>query len=85
MLYDDPDEPTYFLWRFMIAEPFHGRGYARQAMLRLIDHVRTRPGATELQLSCGEGEGSPEGFYAKMGFTRTGKVMGDEVVMRVGL
>jgi diamine N-acetyltransferase len=85
MLYDDPDEPTYFLWRFMIAEPFHGRGYGRQAMLRLIEHVRTRPGATELLLSCGEGEGSPEGFYSKMGFTRTGKVMGDEVVMRYGL
>jgi diamine N-acetyltransferase len=85
MLYDDPDEPTYFLWRFMIAEPFHGRGYARQAILRLIDHVRTRPGATELLLSCGEGEGSPEGFYAKIGFTRTGKVMGNEIVMRYGL
>jgi diamine N-acetyltransferase len=85
MLYDNPDEPTYFLWRFMIAEPFHGRGYARQAILRLMDHVRTRPGATELLLSCGEGEGSPEGFYAKVGFTRTGKVMDEEIVMRIGL
>ncbi len=82
MLYDNPEKPTYFLWRFMIAEPYHGRGYARQAIQRLIDYVRTRPGAKELLLSCGEGEGSPEGFYAKQGFTRTGGKEGDEVVMR---
>jgi diamine N-acetyltransferase len=85
MLYDNPEEPTYFLWRFMIAEPFHGRGYGRKAIQCLIDHARSRPGATELQLSCGEGQGSPEDFYAKIGFTRTGKVVGDEVVMRIGL
>jgi diamine N-acetyltransferase len=69
----------------MIAEPYHGRGYARQAIQRLIEHVRTRPGAKELLLSCGEGEGSPEGFYAKQGFTRTGKMEGDEVVMSITL
>lgn len=26
MLYDDPDAPTYFLWRFMIDQR-SGRGY----------------------------------------------------------
>lgn len=85
MMYDDPEGPRYFLWRFMIAEPFHGRGYGRQAIQRLIEHVRTRPGATELLVSCGEGEGSPEGFYAKQGFTRTGEKLGHEIVMRIPL
>lgn len=85
MMYDNPEEPRYFLWRFMIAEPFHGRGYGRQAIQRLIEHVRARPGATELLLSCGEGEGSPEGFYARQGFTRTGERLGHEIVMRIPL
>lgn len=83
MLYDDPAEQTYFLWRLMVAEPHHGKGFGRRAMELLIDHVRTRPGATELRTSCGEGEGSPEGFYRKLGFERTGEMLGHEVVMRL--
>ena len=29
MLYDDADKPEYFLWRFMIAEPYHDMGFVR--------------------------------------------------------
>lgn len=31
MLWDDDKESNYFLWRFMIAEPYQGRGYGAQA------------------------------------------------------
>jgi diamine N-acetyltransferase len=79
MLYDDSDEPEYFLWRFMIAEPYHGLGFGRRGLEQAIEYVRTRPGARELLTSCGQGEGSPEGFYHKLGFRRTGKVYGEEV------
>lgn len=85
MIVDNPAEAEYFLWRFMIAEPFHGRGYGRGAMERLIEYVRTRPGARELLVSCGQGEGSPEGFYQKLGFTHTGDKLGDEVVLKLPL
>jgi diamine N-acetyltransferase len=79
---EDPDEnEDYFLWRFMIAEPHHGRGYGRQAMERLIEYIRTRPNGTELMLCCGQGEGSPEGFYRKLGFEPTGGKMGDEIIL----
>ena len=27
MLYDDPDEPAYFLWRLLVAEEYQGLGY----------------------------------------------------------
>jgi diamine N-acetyltransferase len=79
MLYDDPDEPVYFLWRLMVGTPYQGKGFARRAVERLIDYVKTRPGATELLVSCGEGSGSPEAFYEKLGFRRNGRVYGDEV------
>jgi len=85
MLYDDPDEPKYFLWRLMVAGPYQGSGYGAEAVRLLIDYVRTRPGAKELLVSCGEGEGSPEGFYAKLGFKRTGEMVGDEVVLNLML
>jgi diamine N-acetyltransferase len=85
MLYDEPETPTYFLWRLMIAGPYQGLGYGEKAIRLLIDYVKTRPSAKELLVSCGQGEGSPEGFYAKLGFTHTGKKEGDEIVMRLPL
>lgn len=86
----EPDEdkdgkPVYFLWRLMIAEPFHGRGYGRQAIQRLVDYVRTRPQANELLVSCGQGEGSPQGFYESLGFVLTGEVLDEEVVLSLPL
>ncbi len=85
MLYDDPGEPRYFLWRLMIAGPHQGIGYGERAVRLLIDHVRSRPAAKQLLVSCGEGEASPEGFYARLGFKRTGEKLGEEVVMRLPL
>jgi diamine N-acetyltransferase len=87
MLYDNAGEPDgeadeelgYFLWRFMIAGPHHGKGFGRRAIERLVDYVRTRPGAQALETSCGQGPGSPEGFYRRVGFERSGKVFGEEV------
>lgn len=85
MLYDNPAEPVYFLWRLMIAGPHQGRGYGAQAIALLIDYVKTRPGAKELLVSCGEGEASPEGFYQKLGFKRTGAMEDNEVVLSLPL
>jgi diamine N-acetyltransferase len=85
MLYDDPEgeppdnEPVYFLWRFMIAQQHQGKDFGRQAIGLLVDYAKTRPGAKELEASCGEGPGSPEGFYRKLGFERSGKMYDDEV------
>ncbi len=85
MLYDDPDKPEYFLWRLMIAGPYQGQGYGQKAVEQLIAYVKTRPGAKELLVSCGEGEASPEGFYTGMGFVRTGEKEDNEVILRLVL
>jgi diamine N-acetyltransferase len=85
MLYDGPEEPVYFLWRLMIATPYQGKGFGRRAVELLIDRVRTRPSATELLVSCHEGDGSPEGFYQKLGFRRNGKMYDDEVGLSLAL
>lgn len=85
MLYDSPEEQEYFLWRLMVAAPHQGKGYGRRAMEHLIEYVKTRPGAKELLVSCGEGEGSPEGFYRRLGFERNGKMYDDEVGLALPL
>jgi diamine N-acetyltransferase len=83
MVYDDPDGPEYFLWRYMIDARFQKLGFGKRAMDLLIEHIRTRPGAHELKLSCHPGEDGPEPFYRKYGFTLTGEWLGDEAVMRI--
>jgi diamine N-acetyltransferase len=85
MIVDDDQTPEYFLWRFMIATPFQRRDYGRQAIEPLVDYVRTRPNARELGVSCGEGPGSPRGFYEKIGFISTGEVIDDELVLKLAL
>ncbi len=85
MLYDDPEKANYFLWRLMIAEPHHGKGFGRRAIELLVDYVRPRPGAAALETSCGQGAGSPEGFYLALGFVRNGKMHGNEVGLTLEL
>jgi diamine N-acetyltransferase len=85
MLYDNAEEPDYFLWRFMIAEPYQGRGYGRQAIDCLLEYVRTRPNAKVLEVSCSQGPGSPEVFYQRLGFIPTGELLGEEVVLKLDL
>ena len=85
MLLDDDQEPNYFLWRFMIAEPCQGRGYGAHAIQRLVEYVRTRPNARELGVSCVPGSDGPEQFYLKQGFVSTGEFHDGELVLKKSL
>jgi diamine N-acetyltransferase len=75
---DGIDCPGVFLWRFMIAGPFQGRGYGKRALEKLLSHLKAM-GIPLLYTSCGQGEGSPEGFYRKLGFLATGDHYDDEI------
>jgi diamine N-acetyltransferase len=82
--YDDGiDCAGVFLWRLMIAGPYQGQGYGREALDFLVQHLKAQ-GWSELYTSVGLGEASPEGFYKKYGFTPTGDHYGDqpELVLR---
>jgi diamine N-acetyltransferase len=85
MIYDNAEEAEYFLWRFMIDARYQKMGFGKRAMDLILAHVRTRPNAHELKLSCHPGEDGPEGFYRKYGFSLTGEWLGNEAVMRIDL
>ncbi len=85
MLSDDPEKPEYCLWRFMIDQRYQRLGFGRQAIGLLIDHVRTRPGATHLLTSCVPGDGTPIPFYERLGFVQTGEKDEEELVLRLEL
>jgi diamine N-acetyltransferase len=75
---DGIDCPGVFLWRFMIASPYQGKGYGKRALEKLIQHLKAM-GIPLLYTSYGEGEGNSGGFYRKLGFTPTGGHYDDEI------
>lgn len=77
--------PTYYLWRFMIEAKYQGKGYGKEAMKLVINHVKNRPEAKELLLSYSQSDGNAGEFYKKCGFEYTGKVIDDELVMSLKL
>lgn len=76
-------EPYVGLWRFMIDQRWQSMGFGAQALRLLIDHARAVPGTRAMLLSFVEGEASPEAFYRRFGFARTGEVSEGEHVMRL--
>lgn len=76
--------PGVYLWRFMIAGPYQGKGYGKRALGKLVQHLKAM-GIPLLYTSCGQGEGSPEEFYKKLGFTPTGDTYDDELELLLKL
>jgi diamine N-acetyltransferase len=91
MLGDDvpPGNPVipwpYYLWRMLIDGRYQGRGYGRAALDRLVEYLKTRPGAQLLVTSIVPGEGSPLGFYLRYGFEPTGQMFDHEQVLQLRL
>jgi diamine N-acetyltransferase len=85
MLSDKPHEGEYFLWRYMIDQRYQRLGFGKRALEHLVEHVRTRPRADTLGVSCVGGEGSPCPFYERFGFVPTGEVDDGEIVLRLDL
>jgi len=80
-----PESPEVSVWRFMIDAKFQGRGIGKVALLRVIEHVRSRGIFETLKLSYVPGPGCPEPFYLGLGFRHTGEVDGNEIVLELPL
>lgn len=63
----------YYLWRLLVDAHHQGKGHGTAAVGLVADAVRAA-GAGELFTSCGQGEGSPQPFYERLGFVPTGEV-----------
>lgn len=78
------DVDGVFLWRFMIATPFQGRGFGKIALEKLMTTLAVT-GVRELQTSAELGSGSPLAFYKKLGFKENGTYFGEEVGLTIKL
>ena len=75
----------WFLWKLLIDERHQRRGYGREAVRLVADIVRAN-GAAELLTSCVPGDGGPESFYRRLGFTPTGQVdENGEIILALNL
>jgi len=82
---DDDLVGSYYLWRLLIDERFQGRGYGAATIDAVVDYLRGRPDASVLWTSCAAGDGSPQPFYLRYGFVKTGDVKWDEDLLRLDL
>jgi diamine N-acetyltransferase len=82
LLSDNVSRPRYYLWRLMLDARYQKFGFGKRALELLFDYVKTRPGATEIFVSCVPDEGGPFGFYEKLGFVATGEEDDGEVMLR---
>lgn len=67
------------IWRLNISADEQGRGYGRFAVEAVAAEARRR-GQKRITVLWVQGDGGPEGFYLRIGFTPTGEVMGGEIV-----
>lgn len=85
MLYVEPEQAIYYLWRLMIDERYQGLGYGTRAVELVIEHVRAQPNAAELGVSVVPAENSALSFYRRLGFRETGAIEHGEIVMKLVL
>ena len=72
----------WFLWKLLIDHRYQGMGYGREVVRQVVELVRDQ-GGTELFTSHVSGDGSPAGFYARLGFVPTGELdPAGEIILR---
>ena len=84
MISDDVGGPGYFpqyLRKLFIDERYQGRGYGTATLDLIAEYFRRRPEVEIIRTSCGQGEGSPLGFYERYGFEQTGEIVFDNEIL----
>ncbi|GGC07120.1 GNAT family N-acetyltransferase [Cellulomonas carbonis] len=73
----------WFLWKLLVDHRSQGRGYGREVVRQVVEIVREH-GGTELLTSHVPGDGSPAGFYARLGFVPRGDLDPEgEIILRL--
>ena len=76
------DYIAHFLWKLLVDERYQRRGFGAATLDLIVEYFRNR-GVDTMWTSVGQGEGSPIAFYERYGFTRTGDLHGDEILLRL--
>jgi diamine N-acetyltransferase len=84
-LHDDDiiesDQPSYLLWRFMIAKPYQNKGYGKKVLYLIMEKAR-QDKQKYLYASCMVEDAMPLKFYLSYGFEDTHEKDGDEEIIK---
>ncbi len=78
---EDVGKGILWVWRFMIGAEHQGKGFGRQAIAAVVNHARSMEGVERIHLSHVQKPGHPGPFYESVGFTYTGEVEHEELIM----
>jgi diamine N-acetyltransferase len=81
LTYEDPEEDSFWVWRFMVDAQHQHKGIGRQAMRLLLERWGSM-GVTAAALSVIPTNRETIAFYQSLGFELTGEEEGGELVMR---
>lgn len=79
------ERAQHWIFRLMIAEAHQRRGYGREAMRMLIEHMRATPGCRQIYISYEPENNGARTLYTSLGFCITGEYEGEEEVARLDL
>lgn len=71
--------------RLMIDEKYQNRGYGKAAIKKLLEFIKEKYGSTPFYTSFEPENTVAEKLYESMGFTKAGKLLGDEILLRIDL
>jgi len=77
---EENDEQPY-LRRFMIDARYQNLGFGGKALKTLEKYLRSLPSSKRIKLSCMPGENGSMKFYEKYGYSTTGEMDENQVVM----
>lgn len=82
---DDGDDPDgFYIWRLMVDQEHQGNGYGRSA-LEFAKSLAQKKGRANLVISVVDEPGGALPLYERFGFTPTGRIVGGEVELVMGL
>lgn len=79
----DPDDNNYWIWRLMIDEKYQRKGYALEAMNKIISRITSDKSRNKILISFKESNTAAEALYKKVGFHHTGDIIDNEIVMQL--
>jgi len=74
-----------FILRLMVDEKFQGRGFGREAMMVLLERLRSDQDLQEAAISYAPDNHRAKKLYASLGFKENGDMAGDELLAVLNL
>ena len=73
------------IWRFMLGSAYQGKGYGKEALNKAIEFLKQENLFDYIQINYVEENLVAKKLYQKVGFSETGEMEGNEVVMRLSI